>query len=61
MATLVGKTFPDITVKAIDEMGDSFMINLLPKLKEKRGEYGCATAAKSMVAFQGELLAYSND
>jgi len=29
MATLVGKKFPDITVKAIDEMGDAFQINVL--------------------------------
>ena len=29
MATLVGKQFPDITVKAIDEMGDTFEINVL--------------------------------
>jgi alkyl hydroperoxide reductase subunit AhpC len=29
MATLVGKQFPDITVKAIDEMGDAFQINVL--------------------------------
>lgn len=29
MATLVGKQFPDITVKAIDEMGDTFQMNVL--------------------------------
>ena len=29
MATLVGKQFPDITVKAIDEMGDAFQLNVL--------------------------------
>ena len=29
MATFVGKQFPDITVKAIDEMGDTFEINVL--------------------------------
>ncbi|MFN5442426.1 MAG: redoxin domain-containing protein, partial [Flavobacteriia bacterium] len=29
MSTLVGKKFPDITVKAIDEMGDAFQINVL--------------------------------
>ena len=36
MATLVGKTFPDITVKAIDEMGDSFMINVLDQALENK-------------------------
>ena len=29
MSTLVGKKFPDITVKAIDEMGDAFQLNVL--------------------------------
>ena len=29
MSTLVGKKFPDISVKAIDEMGDTFSINVL--------------------------------
>ncbi len=29
MATLVGKQFPDITVNAIDEMGDTYQINVL--------------------------------
>ena len=29
MSTLVGKKFPDITVKAIDEMGDTFQLNVL--------------------------------
>lgn len=36
MATLVGKTFPDITVKAIDEMGDAFMINVLNQALENK-------------------------
>ena len=36
MATLVGKTFPDITVKAIDEMGDAFMINVLDQALENK-------------------------
>lgn len=36
MATLVGKTFPDITVKAIDEIGDSFMINVLDQALENK-------------------------
>ncbi len=30
----VGKQFPDITVKAIDHMGDTFDINVLEKAKE---------------------------
>ena len=29
MSTFVGKQFPDVTVKAIDEMGDAFQINVL--------------------------------
>ena len=29
MSTLVCKKFPDITVKAIDEMGDTFQLNVL--------------------------------
>ncbi len=29
MATLVGKKFPDISVKAMNEMGDTFTINVL--------------------------------
>ena len=36
MTTLVGKTFPDITVKAIDERGDSFMINVLDQALENK-------------------------
>lgn len=36
MATLVGKTFPDISVKAMDEMGDSFMINVLDQALENK-------------------------
>ncbi len=32
---LVGKKFPSITVKAIDEMGDTFEINLLEKAQKE--------------------------
>lgn len=36
MATLVGKQFPDITVKAIDEMGDAFQLNVLEQAVENK-------------------------
>ncbi|NBR13841.1 MAG: peroxiredoxin [Flavobacteriales bacterium] len=36
MATLVGKQFPDITVKAIDEMGDAFQLNVLKQAVENK-------------------------
>ena len=35
MSTLVGKKFPDITVKAIDEMGDAFQLNVLKQAVDK--------------------------
>ena len=34
MSTFVGKQFPDVTVKAIDEMGDAFQINVLQQAIE---------------------------
>ncbi len=35
--TLVGKKFPNVTVNAIDEMGDTFQLNLLEKaIKENK-------------------------
>jgi len=36
MATLVGKQFPDITVKAIDEMGDAYQLNVLKEAVENK-------------------------
>jgi alkyl hydroperoxide reductase subunit AhpC len=36
MATLVGRQFPDITVKAIDEMGDAFQLNVLNQAVENK-------------------------
>ncbi len=36
MATLVGKQFPDITVKAIDELGDAFQLNVLKQAVENK-------------------------
>ena len=33
---LVGKTFPDMSVKAIDEMGDAFQINVFKQMITKR-------------------------
>jgi peroxiredoxin (alkyl hydroperoxide reductase subunit C) len=33
--SLVGKQFPDITVKAMDEMGDTFKLNVLEEAKSK--------------------------
>jgi peroxiredoxin 2/4 len=33
--SLVGKQFPDITVKAMDEMGDAFKLNVLETAKSK--------------------------
>lgn len=33
--SLVGKQFPDISVKAMDEMGDSFKLNVLETAKSK--------------------------
>jgi alkyl hydroperoxide reductase subunit AhpC len=36
MATLVGRKFPDITVKAIDEMGDAFQLNVLNQAVENK-------------------------
>ena len=35
MSTLVGRPFPDITVKAIDYLGDQFNLNLFRKAREK--------------------------
>jgi peroxiredoxin 2/4 len=35
MSTHVGKSFPDITVKAIDYLGDQFNLNLFRKAREK--------------------------
>jgi peroxiredoxin (alkyl hydroperoxide reductase subunit C) len=29
MATLVGKQFPDLSVNAMNEMGDTFQLNVL--------------------------------
>ena len=34
--SLVGKTFPDMSVKAIDEMGDAFQINVLNQAVENK-------------------------
>jgi peroxiredoxin 2/4 len=34
--SLVGKQFPDITVKAMDEMGDAFKLNVLEEAKSKK-------------------------
>jgi len=36
MATLVGKTFPDLTVNAMDQMGDTFELNVLEEVKKKK-------------------------
>ena len=33
---LVGKTFPDMSVKAIDEMGDAFQINVLKQALDNK-------------------------
>lgn len=33
--SIVGKQFPNITVKAMDEMGDTFQLNVLDKAKSK--------------------------
>ena len=33
---LVGKTFPDMSVKAIDEMGDAFQINVLKQAVDNK-------------------------
>jgi alkyl hydroperoxide reductase subunit AhpC len=33
--SLVGKQFPDISVKAMDEMGDAFKLNVLETAKSK--------------------------
>ena len=35
---LVGKTFPDMSVKAIDEMGDAFQINVLKQAVRQQKE-----------------------
>jgi len=35
MSSLVGKKFPNINVKAIDHMGDDFIVNVLHKAQEK--------------------------
>jgi alkyl hydroperoxide reductase subunit AhpC len=35
MSTLVGQKFPDISVKAIDHIGDDFIVNILHKAQEK--------------------------
>jgi peroxiredoxin (alkyl hydroperoxide reductase subunit C) len=35
MSTLVGQKFPDIGVKAIDYLGDEFIVNVLHKAQEK--------------------------
>ncbi len=34
--SLVGKQFPDISVKAMDEMGDTFKLNVLDEAKSKK-------------------------
>jgi len=34
--SLVGKQFPDISVKAMDEMGDAFKLNVLEEAKSKK-------------------------
>ena len=34
MATLVGKTFPDLSVNAMNEMGDTFKLNVLEEAKK---------------------------
>ena len=34
MATLVGKQFPDLSVDAMNEMGDTFKINVLEEAKK---------------------------
>ena len=34
--SLVGKTFPDMSVKAIDEMGDAFQINVLKQAVDNK-------------------------
>lgn len=36
MATLVGRKFPDVSVKAIDEMGDAFELNVLQQAVENK-------------------------
>ena len=36
MATLVGKQFPDISVKAIDEMSDAYQLNVLQQAVENK-------------------------
>ena len=33
MATLVGKQFPDLSVDAMNEMGDTFKVNVLEEAK----------------------------
>lgn len=35
MATLVGKTFPNLAVNAMDQMGDTFELNVLEEVKKK--------------------------
>ena len=39
--SLVGKTFPDMSVKAIDEMGDAFQINVLKQAVDNKRKYAC--------------------
>ena len=35
MATLVGKKFPDLNVDAMNDMGDTFKLNVLKEAKNK--------------------------
>ena len=35
MATLVGKKFPDLNVDAMNEMGDTFKVNVLEEVNKK--------------------------
>ena len=37
--SLVGKKFPNITVDAMNEMGDTFKINILEEAQKKRKYY----------------------
>ena len=38
MATIVGKKFPNISVNAMDEMGDTFKINVLEEAVNNANE-----------------------
>ncbi len=51
MATAVGKQFPDLNVDAMNEMGDTFKVNVLEEAKTTRKKYFYSGTQKILLLY----------